>query len=254
MNEKYNALTTAIWRIALAVALLSFSYFIGSFHSNYSDERTITFSSTAKETISPTIVSFNFTISYLNDKVSLAQDKVSIDTNTIYDYLRENYDLKDKQIKTTNFNTYPEYDYIIQGRNKKGMNVLKGYRVTHTTRLSFDDFEHAEEALAYVSDFGVTNLGNLDFTITEEEREEIKERLTEQAIREAKEEAYRKSKLIGIKLGKIFLYTTSGPSQPYFRGAYAQVVSESKTLSSSVPLEGGESTISVTVTLHYIVK
>ncbi|MHB8904323.1 MAG: SIMPL domain-containing protein, partial [Patescibacteria group bacterium] len=104
--------------------------------------------------------------------------------------------LEDKDIKTSNYNLSPVYNYT----NDKGQELV-GYEVTQTLTLKIRDLNKIGDIISKTTEQGANQIGNISFTIDDEFA--LKNQARELAITKAKEKAQLIAKQSGMKLGEI---------------------------------------------------
>ncbi len=91
-----------------------------------------------------------------------------------------NLGIEEKDIKTSNNNLYPVYDYT----NDRGQE-LKGYEVSQNVDLKIRDLSKIGDVISKTTEKGANQIGNINFTIDDEY--ELKNQARELAIEKAKE-------------------------------------------------------------------
>lgn len=213
---------------------------------------TITFSGTGEIITTSTIARVSFTFSELDDDVAKARTVVSEKVKKAYDTL-QNLSVEERDIRTTDYTIYPEYEYLQPTAFQPDRRELRGYRVSHTTDIRMRNPEKTGEILDAVSNLQPTNIGDLTFTLDNKERKRLEEQALSIAIQEAKEKAKRISKRSGLRLGKITDIQINDYIDPYREYNYS-VKATSFVESTPTPIARGEDTITKTVTVTYEMK
>lgn len=154
--------------------------------------------------------------------------------------------IKETEVKTSNYNINPRYNY------QTGESTISGYNGSASVEIKVKDKNLAGKVVT-----SVTNAGANDVRISRsvvDNPEKYREEAREKAIANAKEQAEKLSKSLGLKLGRIVNMVESSPYNPnYSNYGYA----ESKILLApgggaiAPDLEAGTETISSTVTLYF---
>lgn len=202
-------------------------------------------SGTGKATVIPDTGVLSFAVSKTALTAQDAQQQTNLLMNKIMLALKE-LGIPEKNIKTTNYSVYPEYDYSL------GRQAAKGYTVTQNIEVKVKPIDKANKAIDIATANGATNISQLSFTIDDEEMKNLQDQARKEAIEEAKTKASSLANNAGIHLGKVVdVSEDSGNPPPIRYDAMNMAKSISTTDSQPTQITPGESTITVTVTLSY---
>jgi uncharacterized protein len=181
------------------------------------------------------------------------EDVISENTkkmNSIIKVLKDS-GIKERDIKTVNYNLYPVYDYI-ESRGR----VLKGYELSQSLRVKIRDMETIGDTIDLATRNGANDVSSVSFTI--DDPEELKNEAREEAIEKAKTKAKSMAKISGINLGRVVNVSENfGSAYPvaYNNNYSARAMGGVEMVKEeSANIQVGESEISVTVSLTYEVK
>lgn len=202
---------------------------------------------TGKTTVVPDIAVVSFGIDTQGQNLKQVQESVNTKSKNLTDALKK-LGIKEDDIKTSNYNVYPEYDY-----NQNPFRI-SGYRVTTTYEVKIDNFELVNEALVIATQNGANMIGNISFEVNEKTREETLDNAREEAVKKAKTKAEGLAKTTGITLGKIINVSESyGSDYPrpimYTKDAIGSA--EQLEVANITP---GETELEVTISLSYEVR
>lgn len=204
----------------------------------------------------PDIASFNFTVTEVSDTVKQAQEKLDQKINKALSAVRD-AGVEDKDIKTTNYNVYPKYEwnqiYCITTPCPQGKNELVGYEVSQTITVKVRETEKAADLVTKVGAVDVSNISGLEFTVDDREKYEAEAR--EQAIAKAKAEAKTLSKQLGVRLVKILSFNEEGNYPMYYGmgGAESDMV-KSSIAPARAELPTGETKITSRINITYEIR
>jgi len=187
---------------------LIFSFFILLFaYSKFGP--TIPFSVFSQDRGAPLVVEGTGEVSVVPDvaKVSLGIDEsgatldavqksANAKSKTLVDALK-GLGIDEKDIKTTNYSVFPEYDY--QGRTPR----ITGYRVSIAYEVKVKDFDKVNDVLVTVTSSGANVVGNVSFEVNAETKNKKMGEAREEAVKEAKQKAQSLASAAGVTLGKI---------------------------------------------------
>lgn len=206
---------------------------------------TVSFSGEGKVTATPDIavISASIVTHALDSKV--AQDQNSAKSKAVTDFLKK-AGVDDKDIKTSNYNIYPQYKYPPYG----GQPSITGYQVSQGYEIKVRDLTKISTILAGLVSAGANQVNNLGLQI--ENPEKLQAQARQKAIDAAKKKAAELESQVGISLGKIVNFSESSGGFPipilYEKIAVGSVGGGGP----SVPT--GENEITVNVTMTYQIK
>lgn len=205
----------------------------------------------------PDIATFSFSVTELGDTVKQAQEKADQKINKALAAVRE-AGIEDKDIKTTNYNVYPKYEWnqvqCLVYPCPVGKSVLTGYEVTQGITIKIRDTEKAGDLVTKIGAVGVSNISGLEFSV--DDREKYIAEARAEAIAEAKAKAKELAKQLGVRLGKMMYYNDN--NYPYYygegMGGGAKDMSVSSVAPARAELPQGEAKITSEVNITYEIK
>jgi uncharacterized protein YggE len=241
--------------VGVIIILLIIAKIFGGGHcwkENNEVINTISFSGKGEVVVKPDIATVSFGVQVENLDVSKAQTEATTKMNNIINLLKTK-GVAEKDIKLTNYNIYPRYDYLRTGVDYySGKQVLAAYVVSQTVEVKIRDISKAGEILSGVGEFGVTDVSGLNFTIDKEE--EVKDQARDLAIEDAKAQAKTLAKSLGVKLIKITNFSEGGNYPVYYEmnKSMALGIGGADAAVPQVPM--GENKITSTVSITYEIK
>lgn len=143
-------------------------------------------------------------------------------------------------LQTTNFNIYPRYEYVNEKR------TLAGYEVHQTLDVKIRDLQRVSAIIQTATNAGVNQVGNLQFTI--DEQDSLRKQAREMAIEKVKAKANELAKQLGVKLVRIAGFNEgSDYISPVYREAAAYGIGGGGGSS----IEPGQNKIEVTISITY---
>lgn len=174
--------------------------------------------------------------------VTSAQEQTNSSIKNILENLK-NLGINDKDIKTTNYSVNPNYDFSSGQR-------ITGYNVTQNIELKLKEIKKTNDAIDAITGSGANLVGQIQFGFSDQAKEKLEQEARKEAVEEAKQRAQNIAKTAGIKLGKIINVQESSNELPRpialdtARGVGG--IPEEKT---EIPT--GESSIKISITLTY---
>jgi uncharacterized protein YggE len=168
-------------------------------------DNTIAVEGSAETFAKPDTASVSFSVTKKAPTTDVAMNSVNERMNALVKQLKS-AGVEEKDIKTTNYDVYPEYSYNDGNQN------FEGYRVRQSVSVIIRDLENTSKVLATVNNAGVDNVSQLNFYV--DDMDEINEQLRTEAINDAKEQAKKIAKDLGVSLGDIVGYDEYGSNNP----------------------------------------
>jgi uncharacterized protein len=223
---------------------------------------TISVSGDADRYAPPDIADISYSVEHLAKTAKEAKDVVAKNTSVLSDFLKTS-GVDKKDIQTSGFNLYPEYDYVQAQMiactptycppQPPGKQVLKGYRVSESFDVKIRDIDKAADILSGLAEKGATNVSGLSFRV--ENQDSIIADARGEAIAEAKGKAETLAKQLGVSIVRVQGYS-EGYNYPYAygRGGMEKTMALSADAGSPSPaIEPGQEKISSSVTITYVV-
>lgn len=175
-------------------------------------------------------------------------EEVRNSMNTINNKLIESVKklgISSKEIKTTNYSIYPTYTY------ENNANKITGYEGNATVSIKTKKISSVPLIIEETTKAGANQINNTRFAIDTPEK--YRELARTNAINNAKDQAEKLAKSLGIKLGKItnIVESTSAGVSPMDGVMYAKTSSAGLGGGVAPTLESGSQTVSSVVTLYF---
>ena len=195
----------------------------------------------------PDIATIYLGVSVEKKSVEAAREEAAIAMTAVIESLKTN-DIAEKDIQTENFSIYPQYDYT---DNKR---VLRGYRVNNTVSAKVRELESLSDIIDDAANAGgdTVVVNSLQFMI--EDPTPLQAQARALAVRNAETKAQTLAEASGVTLGKpIRITETSYAAGPPI--AYAEEAAFSDdSARSATPIEAGELTVTVNITVVYEIE
>ncbi len=195
----------------------------------------------------PDIATLYLGVSVEKETVEEAREEAASAMTAVIDALKDN-GIADRDIQTENFSIYPQYDYTEEGR------VLRGYRVNNTLNVKVRELESLsdiiDDATAAGGDIVVVN--SIQFMIEDPTLLQAQARAL--AVKDAEMKAQTLAEAGGVTLGKpITITETSYAAGPPI--AYAEAAEfADDSARTSTPIQAGELTVTINVTIVYEIE
>ena len=224
----------------------------GDFRGSDAQKDTITFTGKGEVVVKPDIATVSFGVTAENLNVAKAQTEATTKMNNIIDLLKTK-GVVEKDIKLTNYNIYPRYDYLqAQIYPYTGKQTLAAYVVSQTVEVKIRDISKAGEILSGVGEFGVTDVSGLTFTVDNEEV--VKDQARDLAITDAKDQAKTLAKSLGVRLVKITNFSENGNYPVYYEMNKSMALGMGGADAAVPQVPMGENKITSNVSITYEIR
>jgi len=207
---------------------------------------TITVSGEGEVSARPDLALVSFSVVKEAKTVDEAIESNVLSMNAVIEFLK-GQGIEEKDLKTTRFNIYPRYDYYEREFSiyPEGKRVLVGYEVSQTLNVKIREMEKIGDILQGAADAGANQVGDLSFTI--DEQDELKKEAREEAIAEAKKKAKELASELGVSLVRIIGFSEGGGRSRDYGLEKAEAVG----MGGAPQIETGENEIKVNVSITY---
>ncbi|MCA9356129.1 SIMPL domain-containing protein [Candidatus Nomurabacteria bacterium] len=187
--------------------------------------------------------------------VKEAQDMLNEKINAVAAKLTE-IGIEEDSIKTTSFVSTPKYKYDGYTKWPRYEQDIVGYKVEQTNELKIKDTELVEPVLAAIAESGDFQVYGPMFEVGDTDA--LEEEARSLAIQDAKDEAQRLAKDLGVKLVGVMSFYDESDYGPYYGGDYAArdvmyAMPESAPVSTP-NLSEGEDTITKNVSVTFEIR
>ena len=180
-----------------------------------------------------------------------AEAKLSDINNKIIDSLGR-LGIKKEDIKTSNFSVNPDYSYRVEiAPIFPGGDKITGYAGNATVTIKVRNTKIAPQVIQEATTAGANNVYLSGFTVDRPEK--YQELARDAAIKNAKEQANKLAKSLGIRLGRVvnFVESTGGYPQQYYAADGYGAKASPDAQGAPPAIEPGSQTVSSSVTLFY---
>ncbi len=245
MNNQFKLLTR-LGGLVLALLAVFLLVEINHVWNTAATTNTVSFSGQGKVTAKPDIAIISATVLTQAADSKTAQDQNSAKSNAVTAFLK-NQGIDDKDIKTLNYNIYPQYKYPPYG----GQSTITGYQVTQSYEIKVRDITKISSVLTGLVSAGANQVNNLGLQI--ENPDQLKFQARQKAIDDAKKKAHDLESQVGISLGHIVNFSENGNYYP--RPMYdVKGVGMGGGGEAGPTISPGENEITVDVTITYQIK
>jgi len=162
----------------------------------------------------------------------------------VIDALKKN-GVAEKDIQTVQFNVNPQYDF------RGGTQQIVGYEVSNVVTAKVRDLAKAGAAIDAATEAAGNDAVVQGLWFGIDDPTELQKQAREQAVKKAKDQAEQLADNAGVKLGKLLSISESSGSIPYAADVIRAPATGGGVTES--PIQAGELTVRITVSLLYAV-
>ncbi len=198
-----------------------------------------------KVTVVPDTAIVNLGINVTRSTVKDAQSQANMVIKDITASLK-NLNIADKDVKTSDYSIYPQYDYT------SGGNRITGYAVNASLVITVRDLDKINQAIDSATAAGANTVSGVQLTVDDARQKGLLQQARELAIAEAKDKAASLANSAGMVLGRIVNIQESSPGSPRpIMFDSAKAVTGLGGASPATQIQPGSTDIVSDVTLSY---
>jgi uncharacterized protein YggE len=203
-----------------------------------------TVSGEGKVTVVPDTGVVELGITSNKSSVKTAQTEANTVINNITQALK-NLKIDEKDIKTSNYAVFPQYDYQTVGGR------ITSYQVTASLTVTVREIDKINDVVDAATSNGANTIGGIQLTVDESQKKKLLQQARDEAVKEAKEKATSLARSAGISLGKI-VNVVEAPADNFPRPMmYAKEAALGGGGDSGTQIQPGSTDITTSVTLFY---
>lgn len=150
--------------------------------------------------------------------------------------------IADKDVKTSNYSVYPQYDYQPGSANR-----IAGYQVNASITVTVREIDKVNQVIDTATAQGANIVGGIQLTVDDKQQKALLQQARELAVKEAKDKANSLALAAGITLGKIInVQEGFSDPRPVFAKEMMAVGGGGET-----DIQPGSTDITSSVTLYY---
>lgn len=246
-----------VFAVFAALAMLALVVFLGTLVANNvkgyqyigkptAERDTIAISGEGKVTGIPDIATISVGLQTEKPDVKSAQTENTTKMNRLIENLK-NLGVESKDIQTSYYNIYPQYDWT------NGKQILRGYQVSQGVSIKIRNLSKIGDILASAGEGGANQVSGLSFNI--DDPEALRQEARVEALQNAKEKADALARVAGVELGKIVSFSEYAETPVSMYKSYSDMGGFGGGGEGAAPtVESGSMDIVVNVTVSYEIK
>jgi len=261
-----GATALGVLALFLLIATLSELKSIQFIGSGVTASNTISVSGEGSVFAVPNTASFTVTVQETAKDVTTAQTKANKENNGILAYLK-GQGIDEKDIQTTDYNIYPQYDYQRAACPAStdgsyvpcppGRQILTGYQVTETLSVKVRDTSKAGTILSGVGSLGASQVSGLSFTLNDADQVAYEAQARGKAIDDAHTKAEALAKQLGVSLVRVVGFNENSGGPIYYAKTMAADMGYGGAMPAEAPapeISAGQNKITSNVSVTYEIQ
>ena len=191
-----------------------------------------------KVIVAPDQATISMGVSETGNSLKEVQNAVNTKMTNLSKSLKE-LGVEAKDIQTTNYNYYPDYQY------------KNTYHASSSVSVVVKDLDKVSPALDLITKLGLDNVSGPVFGLSDSLNSKSMKEARALAIDKAKTKAEELASLSGMKLGRIMNVSESNLGYSMPMNARVDNVMMDKSVETTTPVEPGSSEVNVSITLSF---
>lgn len=209
----------------------------------------ITVTGQAEEFIQPDLALINLGVKNEAQTVEEAMSENTQRMNRVIEVLKTELGLSENNLKTTQFNLSPRYEWRETRDNDSKERVLVGYEVNQSLQVKIREFDKISQVIQQASLLGANQVGELVFTLEDETL--VKEVIRAEAITQAQDKAKALAQQLGVQLVRVTSFREDLPVIPWARATGDVAYYDSEESVPAPSIQPGENKVEVSVSITY---
>jgi hypothetical protein len=154
--------------------------------------------------------------------------------------------LEKEDIRTSRVSVRPEYNY------EEGTRTIEEYSASNSVQITTTNLDILGEMIDRSASAGANQIGGVSFSVSDGKQKELHEDLITEAVVDASSKAEVLAENLGVEIVGVKSSSISDGTQP--RTYYEESVAMGPAVPAPTPIEPGESRVSMSVRVTYIVQ
>ncbi|MDP2217996.1 MAG: SIMPL domain-containing protein [Methanolobus sp.] len=245
-ENNINMLFYIIIALTIVVVLMATTAYANS-QAAYSKETesTIQMTGKAESMVTPDTAQLSIGVVIQAQNSSEASQQNAAIMSNIVDELKQ-LGLEDREIQTSYVSVYPVYNY-------DGKATIEGYSASNSVQVTTTKLDILSQIIDRSAAAGANQIGGIQFTVSEDKQKEMREKLINEAVADASSKATMLADSLDVSIAGVQSSSISDNTQP---NVYYDRMEETAMdqAAPSTPVEPGESRVSLTVHVTYIIN
>lgn len=234
--------------LSVVLVLMAATLYAGSVGGSDSDsENTLQMNGNAEMMVMPDTATLNIGAEIMAPTAEEASQENADVMNAVIEELKD-LGLEDEDIRTSSVSVRPEYNY------GEGTRTIEGYSASNSVQITTTNLDILGEMIDRSASAGANQIGGVSFSVSDEKQKELHEDLITEAVADASSKAEVLAENLGVEIVGVKSSSISDGTQPrtYYEESVAMDAAAAEK--PATPIEPGESRVSMSVRVTYIVQ
>jgi len=242
-KDKLYYITIALSVVLVLMAATLYAGSVGG--SDRDSENTLQMNGNAEMMVVPDTATLNIGAEVRAPTADQATEENAAIMNAVIEELK-NLGLEKTDIRTSHVSVRPVYNY--DGKTP----TIEGYSASNSVQVTTTNLDILGEIIDRSASAGANQIGGISFAVSDEKQKELHEDLITEAVADASSKAEILAENLGVEIIGVKSSSISDGTQP--RTYYEESVAMDTAEASATPIEPGESRVSMSVRVTYIVQ
>lgn len=245
MSQEYNKLYSLLLVLAIALALMAAALYAGSQgNSQQNAEHTISMSGYAEQKVVPDTASISIGVVTQATTANGSSSENAAIMNAVVNELKA-IGLEDKEMQTSYVSVSPEYNYT-------GGRTITGYSASNNVQITTTKLDKINEIIDKSAAAGANQIGSLSFSVSSAMQKQLRDELISEAVNDSRSKADMLASTLNVKITGV--KTSSVNDNSGVSAIYNTAQEMPVAVGASTPISPGESTVSMSVQVTYIIE
>ncbi|RQD88865.1 SIMPL domain-containing protein [Methanosalsum natronophilum] len=248
MSQENNKdrLYYVIIALSIVLVLLAATLFVSSQDTKGNDaEHTIQMRGNAEIMAVPDKATLNIGVVVQAPNADEATEENADIMNAVIEELKD-IGLEDSEIQTSSVSVSPVYNY--DGRTP----TIEGYSASNNVRITTSKLDSLGDMIDRSVAAGANQIGGISFSVSDEKQKELRDELISEAVSDATSKAEMLASSLGVDIVGVKSSYIADTREP--RLFYEEVAMDAEMAERPTPIEPGESSISMSVQVTYLIE
>ncbi|WP_094228761.1 SIMPL domain-containing protein [Methanolobus psychrotolerans] len=238
-----NKLYYIVFALSIALVLM-IAVLYASSQSAPGTENTLYMSGYAETKVVPDTATLSIGVIVQSATAKEASDENAILMSAVIKELKA-IGLQDKNIQTSYISVYPVYNY-------DGKQTIEGYSASNSVQVTTMMLDNLSDIIDRSAAAGANQIGSVSFSVSDEMQKELRDELINEAVADASSKADMLANSLGVEI--IGVQNTAMSDSSSSRIYYSMPEAAMDDSGVSTPIQPGESIVSMSVQVTYIIN
>lgn len=241
-DKANNKMYIVLIVFAIAIALMAAVIYAGSISSSgQNGEHTLSISGSAEQKMTPDTASLSIGVVVQAPTANESSTQNAVVMSAVINELKR-IGLQDNEIQTSYVSVQPVYNY-------SGTQSIVAYSASNNVQVTTQKIDSLNAIIDGATAAGANQIGGISFSVSDKKQQELRDELVKAAIADASSKADKLASNLGVKV--VGVQTASVSEGGIIPPLYSP---STPGAAVSTPIQPGETTVSISVQVTYIIN